>query len=64
MRNETVISAKNDENGEGDAAAGFTRRLLSSTVIDIMELKENVERIQVMVFTLARANGLPVPGKE
>jgi hypothetical protein len=49
---------------DADATAGFTRRLLMSAVFDVMEMREHVERVQIQIFTLARANGVPVPETE
>jgi hypothetical protein len=48
--------------GDADEAeAGFTQRVLMSLVVDVTCLAENVERVKVQVFALARENGVPIP---
>lgn len=46
---------------EADSTDGFTKRVLLSLVIDVIELRETTERLQVQVFTLAREHGVKVP---
>lgn len=46
---------------EDDATDGFTKRVLLSLVVDVTELRETAERLQVQVFTLARAHGIVPP---
>lgn len=46
---------------EVDATAGFRKRVLLSLVIDVIDLRETVERLQVSVFTLAREDGIKIP---
>lgn len=50
---------------EDNATVGFTERVLMSMVVDISQLAENVERVKVQVFTLAREHGVvpPASGK-
>ncbi len=43
---------------EEDALEGFTKRVLLSLVVDITELRETAERLQIQVFTLAKAHGI------
>ena len=48
----------------GDEAAadeGFTQRVLMSLVVDVTCLAENVERVKVQVFAMARENGIAIP---
>lgn len=48
--------------GDEDAADdGFTQRVLMSLVVDITCLAENVERVKVQVFAMARENGVHIP---
>lgn len=46
---------------DADDTAGFTKRMLLSAVVDVSQLAENVERIKVTVFTLAKAHGIVPP---
>lgn len=46
---------------EDEATAGFTQRVLMSLVVDVTCLAENVERVKVQVFAMARENGIPIP---
>jgi hypothetical protein len=46
---------------EEDSVGGFTRRILLSLVVDVTELRKTTERLQVQVFTLARAHGIEPP---
>lgn len=46
---------------ERDATEGFTSRVLLSLVVDVTELRETAERLQIQVFTLARAHGIRTP---
>jgi hypothetical protein len=46
---------------EEDVTEGFTERVLMSMVVDISQLAENVERVKVQVFTLAKAHGIVPP---
>lgn len=47
--------------GDEDADVGFTQRVLMSLVVDVTYLTENVERVKVQVFALAKENGVHVP---
>ena len=51
---------------EADVLIGFTKRVLLSLVVDVSELRETAERLQIQVFTLAKAHGItpPVAPKE
>lgn len=60
-RRRSTLITMGDEDG---ATEGFTRRLLMSAVFDITELADTVERIQIQVYTLARAHGVPVPDSD
>ncbi|MGX9443838.1 hypothetical protein ACWX0K_14850 [Nitrobacteraceae bacterium UC4446_H13] len=61
------MSAKNEKRGpvvvgdQDDAEVGFTQRVLMSLIIDVTCLAENVERVKVQVFAMARENGIPIP---
>jgi hypothetical protein len=46
---------------EEDSTAGFTKRVLLSLVVDVTELRKTTERLQVQVFTLAKAHGIVPP---
>lgn len=46
---------------EEDATRGFTKRVLLSLVVDVTELRETAERLQIQVFTLAKAHGIRTP---
>lgn len=46
---------------EEEATAGFTQRVLMSLVVDVTCLAENVERVKVQVFAMARENGIAIP---
>lgn len=46
---------------EKDALEGFTKRVLLSLVVDVSELRETAERLQIQVFTMARAHGIIPP---
>jgi propanediol dehydratase small subunit len=49
---------------EHDAVEGFTKRVLLSLVVDVTELRKTTERLQVQVFTLAKAHGIVPPGED
>lgn len=49
---------------EDDATKGFTKRVLLSMVVDVTELRKTTERLQVQVFTLAKAHGIVPPSSE
>lgn len=61
------MSAKNEKRGpvvvgdQDDAEVGFTQRVLMSLIIDVTCLAENVERVKVQVFAMARENGIAIP---
>lgn len=60
IRKSPVIKA-----GDEDAAVdGFTKRVLLSLVVDVTELRKTTERLQVQVFTLAKAHGITPPQDE
>ena len=46
---------------EDEVSAGFTQRVLMSLVVDVTCLAENVERVKVQVFAMARENGIAIP---
>jgi propanediol dehydratase small subunit len=46
---------------EADSTDGFTKRLLLSMVVDMTEMRKTAERLQVQVFTLAKAHGIAPP---
>lgn len=46
---------------EAEAEVGFTQRVLMSLVVDVTCLAENVERVKVQVFAMARENGIALP---
>lgn len=46
---------------ELDSTEGFRKRVLLSLVLDVVELRETVERLQICVFTLAREDGIKIP---
>ena len=46
---------------EADSTDGFTKRILLSLVVDVTELRKTTERLQVQVFTLAKAHGIVPP---
>lgn len=46
-----------------DSVEEFTDRMLLSMVFDVSQLAENVERIKVQIFTLAKERGI-VPPKD
>jgi hypothetical protein len=46
---------------EEDSVEGFTKRILLSLVVDVTELRKTTERLQVQVFTLAKAHGIVPP---
>lgn len=46
---------------EEEASTGFTQRVLMSLVVDVTCLAENVKRVKVQVFAMARENGIPIP---
>lgn len=46
---------------EQDALDGFTKRVLLSLVVDVSELRETAERLQIQVYTLAKAHGIRPP---
>jgi hypothetical protein len=46
---------------EEDSTKGFTERMLMSMVFDISQLAEDVERVKVQFFTLAKAHGIVPP---
>ena len=46
---------------EEDSVGGFTKRILLSLVVDVTELRKTTERLQVQVFTLAKAHGIVPP---
>jgi len=50
-------------NAESDDSEGFTERVLLSMVFDISQLAENVERLKVQVFALARERGIEAPDR-
>jgi hypothetical protein len=50
------IDRRNDEE-----PIDFTQRVLLSMVFDISQLAENVERLKVEVFTMAKAHGVEPP---
>lgn len=47
--------------GDEDADVGFTQRVLMSLVVDVTCLAENVERVKVQVFAMAKENGVFIP---
>jgi hypothetical protein len=49
-----VRSQKVEVGSEADSVDGFTKRILLSLVVDVMELRKTTERMQVQVFTLAK----------
>ncbi len=61
------MSAKNEKRGpvvvgdQDDAEVGFTQRVLMSLIIDVTCLAENVERVKVQVYAMARENGITIP---
>jgi hypothetical protein len=61
------MSAKNEKRGpvvvgdQDDAEVGFTQRVLMSLIIDVTCLAENVERVKVQVYAMARENGIAIP---
>ena len=50
--------------GDEDADAGFTQRVLMSLVVDVTCLAENVERVKIQVFAMAKENGVFIPPSE
>jgi hypothetical protein len=48
---------------EHDATDGFDKRVLLSLVVDVTELRRTTERLQVQVFTLAKAHGIVPPSE-
>lgn len=46
---------------EIDATEGFRKRVLLSLVLDVVELRETVERLQICVFALAKEDGIRIP---
>lgn len=61
------MSAKSEKRGpvvvgdQDDAEVGFTQRVLMSLIIDVTCLAENVERVKVQVYAMARENGIAIP---
>lgn len=53
----TIVEVGNEQ----AALDGFTKRVLLSLVVDISELRETAERLQIQVFTLAKAHGITPP---
>ncbi len=46
---------------ELSSTEGFRKRVLLSLVLDVVELRETVERLQICVFTLAKEDGINIP---
>lgn len=66
VKRAALMSTKNEKKsgvviGDEDAEVGFTQRVLMSLVVDVTYLTENVERVKVQVFALAKENGVPIP---
>lgn len=61
VRREAKKTSKVVVGDEADATDGFRKRVLLSLVIDVLELRETVERLQISVFTLAREDGIEIP---
>lgn len=61
------MSAKNEKRSgvlvgdQDEAEVGFTQRVLMSLIIDVTCLAENVERVKVQVYAMARENGIAIP---
>lgn len=63
LENRTPTKRSARMTAEPDDVEDFTDRILLSLVFDVTQLAENVERIKVQVFTMAKARGI-VPPKQ
>lgn len=67
MKRASLTNAKTEKKSavvvgdQDEAEVGFTQRVLMSLIIDVTCLAENVERVKVQVYAMARENGIAVP---
>lgn len=64
LKSAALVVTKQSKRSQDDLDDGFTQRVLMSLVVDILCLLENVERVKVQVFAMAKENGVHIPKED
>ncbi len=44
-----------------EPANEFTKRVMASLVVDVSLMREDIERVRIQVFAMAREHGIKIP---